>query len=100
MSIERKIAVVTGGTKGIGFAIAEAAAVGCDLAVLEHPGAAEFWPAAMRYGTVDEAVWLIRNAAPHRWRRHVTQHFSLARQIAATADLLRSPAAVQAPSLD
>jgi glycosyltransferase involved in cell wall biosynthesis len=77
--------------ESFGYAIAEAAAVGCDIAVLEHMGAAEFWPEATRYGTVDEAVWLIRNAAPHRWRNHIAQHFSLARQIAATAALLRAP---------
>jgi glycosyltransferase involved in cell wall biosynthesis len=81
--------------ESFGYAIAEAAAVGCDLAVLEHPGAAEFWPEATRYGTVDEAVWLIRNAAPHRWREHVAQHFSLAQQVAATAALLRAPALEQ-----
>jgi glycosyltransferase involved in cell wall biosynthesis len=78
--------------ESFGYAIAEAAVVGCDIAVLEHPGAAEFWPEATRYGTIDEAVWLIRSAAPHRWRDHVAQHFSLARQVAATAALLLSPA--------
>jgi hypothetical protein len=45
---------------------------------------------------VDEAVWLVRNASPHRWREHVAQHFSLAHQVAATAALLREPAQVQA----
>ena len=82
--------------ESFGYAIAEAAAVGCDIAVLDHPGAAEFWPETTRYGTVDEAVWLIRNAAPHRWRDHVTQHFSLARQVATTAEVLRSSAPAHA----
>ena len=77
--------------ESFGYAIAEAAAAGCDIAVFEHPGAAEFWPAARRFGTVNEAVWLIRNARPHRWRDHVTRNFSLARQIAATAAMLQSP---------
>jgi glycosyltransferase involved in cell wall biosynthesis len=77
--------------ESFGYSIAEAAAVGCDLAVLEHPGAAEFWPEATRYGTVDEAVELIRKAAPHRWRNHVVQNFSLARQLAATAGVLHKP---------
>jgi glycosyltransferase involved in cell wall biosynthesis len=77
--------------ESFGYAIAEAAAAGCDIALLEHPGAAEFWPAARRFGTVDEAVWLVRNARPHRWRDHVVRNFSLARQIAATAALLQSP---------
>jgi glycosyltransferase involved in cell wall biosynthesis len=62
--------------ESFGYSIAEAAAVGCDIAVLEHPGADEFWPSATRYATVDEAVELIRSAAPHRWRDHV-QNFSL-----------------------
>lgn len=77
--------------ESFGYAIAEAAAVGCGLAVLDHPGSSEFWPAASRFGTVEEAVWLIRDAAPHRWRDHVVQRFSLDRQIAATADLFRAP---------
>jgi hypothetical protein len=78
--------------ESFGYAIAEAAAVGCDIAVLEHPGAAEFWPEATRYGTVDGAVELIREAAPHRWRNHVVQNFSLAGQLAATAAVLNTPA--------
>jgi glycosyltransferase involved in cell wall biosynthesis len=78
--------------ESFGYAIAEAAVVGCDIAVLEHMGAAEFWPDATRYGTVDEAVRIIRNAAPHRWRHHVAQNFSLTRQIAATVAILHAPA--------
>jgi glycosyltransferase involved in cell wall biosynthesis len=82
--------------ESFGYAIAEAAAVGCDIAVLEHPGAAEFWPEASRFGTVDEAVWLIRNAAPYRWRTHITQRYSLARQLASTAAMLRLQATANA----
>jgi glycosyltransferase involved in cell wall biosynthesis len=81
--------------ESFGYAVAEAAAVGCDIAVLEHPGAAEFWPDATRYGTVDGAVDLIRNAAPHRWRDHVVRNFSLARQLAATDAVLRGRAAAR-----
>jgi glycosyltransferase involved in cell wall biosynthesis len=77
--------------ESFGYAIAEAAAVGCDIAVFDHMGAAEFWPETTRYGTVDEAVWVIRNAAPHRWRDHVTQRFSLRRQVAAIVALLHAP---------
>jgi hypothetical protein len=83
--------------ESFGYAIAEAGAVGCDLAVLEHPGAAEFWPEATRYGGVDEAAWLICNASPHRWRVHVTQRFSLARQITATTEMLLFPVSRHAP---
>lgn len=80
--------------ESFGYAIAEAAATGCDLAVLDYPGVGEFWPKATRYGTVEEAVRLICNAAPHQWREYTTQRFSLARQIAAAAAMLRSPMTV------
>jgi glycosyltransferase involved in cell wall biosynthesis len=82
--------------ESFGYAIAEAAAAGCDIALLDHPGAEEFWPAAMRFGTIDEAVRLIRAAGPHRWRQHVANTVSLDRQIAATADMLRIPAVARA----
>src|SRR6185437_15885737 len=80
--------------ESFGYSIAEAAAVGCDIAVLEHPGADEFWPSVTRYATVNEAVELIRKAAPHRWRNHVVQNFSLAQQLAATAAILEVPSAI------
>jgi len=83
--------------ESFGYAIAEAGAVGCDLAVLEHPGADEFWPETIRYGTVDEAVWLIRNAAPHRWRDHVARHCALEHQLTRTAAMLCSPTSGEAP---
>jgi glycosyltransferase involved in cell wall biosynthesis len=79
--------------ESFGYAIAEAAAAGADLCVLDHPGAADFWPDEVRFGAVEEAERLIRDAAPHRWRGHVARNFSLARQLAATADLLNDPAA-------
>jgi hypothetical protein len=44
---------------------------------------------------VDEAVELIRSAAPHRWRDHV-QNFSLSRQLVAIQTLLRNRVAEQA----
>ncbi len=78
----------TSAYESFGYAICEAAAVGCDLAVLDYVGAEEFWPDAVRFGTVDEAVWIIRNAAPMRWRDHVSERFSLSRQAAAVARLL------------
>jgi glycosyltransferase involved in cell wall biosynthesis len=81
--------------ESFGYSIAEAAAVGCDIAVLEHLGADEFWPSATRYATVNEAVDLIRNAAPHRWSNHVVQNFSLSRQLAAIAAVLCQPGSGQ-----
>ena len=77
--------------ESFGYAIAEAAAAGCDVAMLDHAAAADHWPSAMRFGTVDEAVWIIRNSAPHRWREHVAENFSLERQVAAVAALVRGP---------
>lgn len=74
--------------ESFGYAIAEAAAVGCDLAVLDHPGVDEFWPDAVRFGTVAEAVTLIRAAEPHRWRNYVLQRFPLVRQLKQTAAML------------
>ena len=78
--------------ESFGYAIAEAASVGCDLAVLDHPGAAEFWPPETRYGTVEEAVQLIRHAQPYRWCT-LAQRFSLDRQLNGIADLMRRPVA-------
>jgi glycosyltransferase involved in cell wall biosynthesis len=83
--------------ESFGYAIAEAAATGCDVAVLDHPGADEFWPAATRYGTVEEAVAMIRAARPHRWRAHVARHFSLDEQLGRTAVMLCAPLAGRLP---
>jgi len=85
--------------ESFGYAIAEAAAVGCDLAVLDFPAAAEFWPEAVRFATVEEAVALIRAARPHRWRRLISERFSLVRQAETIRELLRAPrhAAANAP---
>jgi glycosyltransferase involved in cell wall biosynthesis len=81
--------------ESFGYGIAEAAAVGCDLALLDHPGAASFWPASTLFGTVDEAVTLIRGAMPGRWREHVCRDFSLERQINAVSAVLNGHAAVR-----
>ncbi len=80
--------------EGLSYAVLEAAASGCDLAVFDHPGAAECWPEATLFGTVDQAVSLIRNARPNRWRAHVEQHFSLQRQIADISAMLNTSALV------
>lgn len=74
--------------ESFGYAICEAAAVGCDLAVLDYVGADEMWPAAGLFGSVDEAVQLIRQAAPHRWREHVAERFSLPRQLSSVSAML------------
>ncbi len=77
--------------ESFGYAIAEAAAVGCDLAVLDNPGAGEFWPEAVRFATVDQAVALIRAARPHRWRSLVEDRFSLAAQAETLRALILAP---------
>ncbi len=74
--------------ESFGYAIAEAACVGCDLAVLDHPGADEFWPDAVRFASVEQAVARILAAAPHRWRDAIAARFPLDRQIDAVARLL------------
>jgi glycosyltransferase involved in cell wall biosynthesis len=74
--------------ESFGYAIAEAAACGCDIAVFDHPGAAATWPSSVLFGTVDEAASLIHTARPHRWRDHIHANFSLDQQITAISTLL------------
>lgn len=75
--------------ESFGYAIAEAAASGCDLAVLDHRGAEEFWPEEIRFGTVDQAVNLLCRARPGRWRGLVAARFGLGAQVAAVEAMLR-----------
>jgi glycosyltransferase involved in cell wall biosynthesis len=75
--------------ESFGYAIAEAASCGCDIAVLDHIGGEEFWPAERRFGTTSEAVRMILEARPGRWRDLVTARFSLAEQIARLREILR-----------
>ena len=77
--------------ESFGYAIAEAAACGCDIALLDHPGAAEFWPSETMFASVEQAVAIIEAHAPQRWREHIAGRFSLDRQIAALAALLDHP---------
>lgn len=70
--------------ESFGCAIAEAAAAGCDVAVLDHLGADEFWPDEMRFVAVADAVRMVHSAAPDRWREWVAERFSLPRQVADT----------------
>lgn len=87
--------------ESFGYAIAEAALCGCDMAVLDHPGAAASWPADVLFGTVEEAVALIRAARPHRWRGYVCRNFSLDRQIGTISTLLNHRDATTAvPAMD
>jgi len=74
--------------ESFGYAIAEAGSAGADLCVLDHPGAADFWPDAVRFATVEDAVRIIEAAAPNRWRTHIERNFSIARQLDAVAAVL------------
>jgi glycosyltransferase involved in cell wall biosynthesis len=74
--------------EGLSYAVLEAAASGCDLAVFDHPGAAGCWPEAVLFGSVDEAAALIRSAQAGRWRAHVSARFSLDRQIQQVSAML------------
>ena len=78
--------------ESFGYAIAEAAACGCDLAILDNTAAAEFWPEATRFASVAEAVAIIRAAAPHRWRGLVAERFSIRLQAQRIVGFLDRPA--------
>lgn len=86
--------------ESFGYAIAEAAVCGCDVAVFDHPGAAATWPASVLFGTVDEAVALIRAARPRRWRDYVCANFSLDQQISAVSAMLNQPDLATAAPVD
>jgi glycosyltransferase involved in cell wall biosynthesis len=74
--------------EGLSYAVLEAAASGCDLAIFEHPGAAACWPEATLFRTPDEAVTMILTGSANRWRDHVTSNLSLDRQINAVGRIL------------
>jgi glycosyltransferase involved in cell wall biosynthesis len=67
--------------ESFGYAIAEAASCGCDVAMLDHLGAAEFWPDETRFGTAAEAAAMIKAAQPGKWRALIVQRFSLDAQV-------------------
>lgn len=77
--------------EGLSYAVLEAAASGCDIALFDHAGAAACWPGSILFGTVDEAVALIRAAGPGRWRGHVSRHFSLEEQVRTVSAMLNNP---------
>jgi len=67
--------------ESFGYAIAEAASCGCDVAMLDHLGAAEFWPDEMRFGTAAEAAAMIKAAQTGKWRALIEQRFPLDAQV-------------------
>jgi glycosyltransferase involved in cell wall biosynthesis len=74
--------------EGLSYAVLEAAASGCDLAVFDHPGAAECWPPALLFTTIDAAAALIRAAQPNRWRDYVCGKYALQHQIDTVSAIL------------
>jgi glycosyltransferase involved in cell wall biosynthesis len=79
--------------ESFGYAIAEAACAGCDIAMLDHAAAGEFWPEETRFACVDEAVAMIRAARPHRWRALVEERYGLALQAARVLEIVQPSAA-------
>lgn len=77
--------------ESFGYAIAEAAACGCDIAMLDQPGAAEFWPADWRFHLADHAVAMILASRRERWRDVIASRFSLSRQIQQLRRILMKP---------
>jgi glycosyltransferase involved in cell wall biosynthesis len=67
--------------ESFGYAIAEAASCGCGVAMLDHMGAAEFWPDEIRFGTAAEAACMIKAAQPGKWRALIVDRFSLDAQL-------------------
>lgn len=67
--------------ESFGYAIAEAAAVGCDIVIADHPGAHETWPESTLFSSIDQAVALIQNAKWGRWRDFVVNNYSINSQI-------------------
>ncbi len=76
--------------EGMSYAILEAAASGCDLAVFDHPGAETCWPAEVLFGTVEEGAALIRSSRPWQWRDYVCGRFSSGYHIGLISKMLNA----------
>ena len=74
--------------ESFGYAIAEAACTGCDIAIFDHPGAQSTWPSATIFCSVDQAVDMILKAQPGRWRSFVADNYSLDQQLNKLSSLL------------
>lgn len=67
--------------ESFGYGIAEAMAVGALPIVHDYPGAEEFWPDAIRFSSIGEAVDLILAGQMHQWVRYVNEKFPLSKQM-------------------
>lgn len=76
--------------EGFSYAILEAAASGCDLAIFDYSGASAYLPAKTLFRTTDEAVKIIRQARQSAWRETISLRYSVAHQIEALAKILKA----------
>lgn len=67
--------------ESFGYGIAEAMAVGALPIVHDYPGAEEFWPDAIRFSSIGEAVDLILAGQMHQWSGYVAEKFPLSKQL-------------------
>ncbi|MBP2548061.1 glycosyltransferase involved in cell wall biosynthesis [Neorhizobium galegae] len=80
--------------ESFGYNIAEAMAVGALPVVHDYPGAEEFWPDAIRFSSIAEAVQLIRSGRTHQWIDYVTEKFPLSKQLQELDAILSPPVKV------
>ncbi len=81
----------TGLQEGIQVVALQAALAGCDLAVLDHPGAAEFLPRVTLFALPEEAAALIAAAAPDRWQGDLLARFPAEAEASAILALVAAP---------
>jgi len=77
--------------ESFGMSIGEAMAAGAFPVIHNFPGADQLWPRECLYSTVDEAVELIRLAAPGKYVDFVRERYDAPIQFAATDALLAAP---------
>ena len=79
--------------ESFGYIVAEAALCGCRVAMLDHPGAREVWPANVLYRTIDDAVALLLSPPCSTIRDFVADRYGIDRFIAALSNVVRHRAA-------
>jgi hypothetical protein len=70
--------------------------VGALPVIHDYPGAEEFWPDAIRFSSIDQAVEQILVGQTHLWSQYVREAFPLSRQLNAIDQIIgAAPAAAQ-----
>jgi glycosyltransferase involved in cell wall biosynthesis len=82
--------------ESFGYNIAEAMAVGALPVIHDYPGAEEFWPDAIRFSSIDQAVEQILVGQTHLWSQYVREAFPLAKQLNAVDQIIGAAAAAPA----